>query len=542
MTILRRTVLTAPLALGVSAALPAWTNRRNIILILVDDLRYDAMGFLRPGLETPNINQLAREGVYFPNAFVTTSLCSPSRATILTGMPMRDHGIVDNNNPEPRDLHFFPQYMQAEGYRTAFVGKWHMGADTDEPRPGFDHWVSFTGQGSYYPTDGFSEEEIAGGKRHALNVDGKRVDQTAYITDELTDYALTWLKSPSERPFFLYLSHKAVHAMFKPSRSHESDVVDAALQKIGPQPEPANQPLWAQDQRNSLMGADFPFNGDAAQLREHERNYLRTLKSVDDSLGRLLEWIRSSNSAHDTAIFFTSDNGFMFGDRGLIDKRVAYEPSIRIPFVGWAPGLFPAGRKDTAMIANLDFSATILDIAGVAKPRQIQGRSFLAEAAGRVPPDGGRKELVYEYYWEFNYPQIPTTFALRTERFKYIQYYGVRDRDELFDIAADPYELKNLIDNEEYLDVKVAMRKRLYEGLADTRGRHSIEFGAKDNAGSVFFNERGRPRAPYPESWKREPGDPDLNLHVVPDSRQKMALIRKRAAEKESGGAIKPRP
>ena len=186
-------------------------NQPNIIFILSDDHRYDFMGFTGkvPWLETPTIDRLAKEGVYFPNTFVTTSLCSPSRASILTGLYSHSHQIVDNNAPMPRGLVFFPEYLQKAGYETAFFGKWHMGDQGDDPQPGFDHWESFEGQGDYYnPT---------------LNINGKRISYTdsSYISDLLTKHAIEWMNTrKGEKPFFVYLSHKAVHAMFKPSIRH----------------------------------------------------------------------------------------------------------------------------------------------------------------------------------------------------------------------------------------------------------------------------------------------------------------------------------
>ena len=176
-----------------AAATATTTQRYNMVFVLVDDLRFDSMGFLTPGLKTPNIDFLAKNGVYFPNAVVTSSLCSPSRATILTGLTARNHGVIDNNDSSEKDLKFFPEYLHAAGYQTAFIGKWHMGQSSDAPRPGFDHWVSFRGQGNYFPTDGLSPAQLQAGQRQMLNVDGREVQQKGYITDELTGYALDWL-------------------------------------------------------------------------------------------------------------------------------------------------------------------------------------------------------------------------------------------------------------------------------------------------------------------------------------------------------------
>ena len=186
---------------------------RNVVFILSDDHRYDAMSFMgHQFANTPAMDKMAAEGAHIANAFVTTSLCSPSRASILTGLYTFRHRVIDNNRLVPQGTLFFPQYLQKAGYSTAYIGKWHMGGDTDAPRPGFDHWVSFRGQGQYLPTG------------NTLNVDGKSVPQKGYITEELTDYAIDWLKKqkPSEKPFFMYLSHKAVHSPFTPAARHEA--------------------------------------------------------------------------------------------------------------------------------------------------------------------------------------------------------------------------------------------------------------------------------------------------------------------------------
>ncbi|HXK95527.1 MAG TPA: sulfatase-like hydrolase/transferase, partial [bacterium] len=195
---------------------------RNIILILSDDHRYDFMSFMDHGprfLETPNLDRMAREGAHLVNAFVSTSLCSPSRASILTGQYMHHHGIVDNQRPEPEGTVFFPRYLQQDGYQTAFIGKWHMGHEDDHPRPGFDHWESFKGQGEY--------EDLV------LNINGRRRSFEGYTTDILADRALNWLKEGrnQERPFFLYLSFKAVHFPFQPAPRHMGRYQNAEIQR-----------------------------------------------------------------------------------------------------------------------------------------------------------------------------------------------------------------------------------------------------------------------------------------------------------------------
>src|SRR3954454_2328945 len=226
-------------------------RRRNIVFILTDDHRYDAMGFLKPQpfLQTPHLDSLARDGVHFQNAFVTTALCSPSRASILTGKYAHQHRIVDNNTAIPRGTQFFPQLLQKAGYSTAFVGKWHMGGESDAPQPGFDRWISFRGQGTYLPT------------ANGLNIDGKRVPQKGYITDELTDYALDWISGRrKDQPYFLYLSHKAVHSEFIPAERHKGRYANATFvppKTMAAGSSEAGRPLWAQNQRNSWHGVEF---------------------------------------------------------------------------------------------------------------------------------------------------------------------------------------------------------------------------------------------------------------------------------------------
>ena len=228
---------------------------RNVVFILTDDHRYDAMSFMgHPIVQTPAIDSIAKSGLHLRNAFVTTALCSPSRATILTGLYAHQHKVVDNNTPVPAGTTFFPQYLQRAGYQTALVGKWHMGNDDGGPQPGFDHWVSFKGQGTYLPSaDG-------------LNVNGKKVPQKGYITDELTDYALDWLRGRDRsRPFFLYLSHKGVHADFIPAERHrgrfENTVFTPPKSMNFPPEQEALRPRWVRDQRSRWHGVDFPYHG-----------------------------------------------------------------------------------------------------------------------------------------------------------------------------------------------------------------------------------------------------------------------------------------
>ena len=432
---------------------------RNVIFVLVDDLRFDALGMMgHPWLETPNLDALAKRGVHLRNAFVTTALCSPSRASILTGQYAHRHRVVDNNNPIPPGTTFFPQYLKKAGYDTAFIGKWHMGGESDAPQPGFDRWVSFRGQGTYLPS------------KNGLNVDGKPVPQRGYITDELTDYAVDWLKArPADRPFFLYLSHKAVHADFVPAERHKGRY-DA---KPFVQPDtmadtPANydgKPMWVRNQRNSWHGVDFPYHS-ALDIASYYRRYAETLLAVDDSMGRIVQLLRDRGLLDSTIVVFMGDNGFAFGEHGLIDKRTAYDVSMRVPLL-MAGGGLPAGRTVDDVVANIDIAPTVLEAAGLTPPA-MDGRSFLPLVRGeRIP---WREALLYEYYWERNFPQTPAMHAVRGARYKYIRYYGLWDTDELYDLQADRLEKRNLVRDPAHSTVVTRMNRELFETLAATGG------------------------------------------------------------------------
>jgi N-acetylglucosamine-6-sulfatase len=459
------TLLVAAVLAGVARSRPPVLQApaggpRNIVIVLTDDHRHDALGFMgHPFLETPNLDSLAQNGVHFRNAFVTTALCSPSRASILTGQYAHRHRVVDNNNPVPAGTTFFPQLLQQAGYDTAFVGKWHMGGASDDPQPGFHHWVSFRGQGTYLPGN------------NGLNVNGQRVPQRGYITDELTDYALEWLNQrPSDKPFFLMLSHKAVHADFVPAERHRGRYAGRPLPTpptmIAP-PADWQKPVWTQNQRNSWHGLEFPYHSDL-DIAEYYRRYTETLLAVDDSLGRVLGWLGERQLLDSTLVLYMGDNGFMFGEQGLIDKRASYEASMRIPFLLQLPRTFPGGTVRDQVVANIDVAPTMLALAGVTPPATMDGRSLLPLAQNT--PAAWRDALLYEYYWERNFPQTPTQHALRTDRYKYIRYHGLWDSDELYDLSEDPHEMRNLARRPEHAQTVQQLNRRLFELLDETDG------------------------------------------------------------------------
>lgn len=471
---------------------------KNVIFILIDDLRHDALGFLGHSfLETPRIDSIAANGVHFENAFVTTSLCSPSRASILTGLYMHNHGVVDNN-AQPPGLRFFPQYLQQAGYDTAFVGKWHMGGHSDDPRPGFDHWVSFKGQGKYFPP----------GPKYTLNVNGERVKQKGYITDELTDYAEDWLdsqeKADDDKPFFLYLSHKAVHGPFTPAKRHEDRFQDVEVEMpLTHAPEQnEDSPLWVQNQRNSWHGVDFPYHTDL-DVKEYYKNYCRAMLAVDESVGRVLDWLRDNGELEDTLVLFMGDNGFLFGEHGLIDKRNAYETSMRVPLVAQCPSLIEPGTVVDGMVANIDIGPTVMEAAGLGTPGYMDGRSFLGLATGELARGDWRQEFLYEYYWEYNFPHTPTIFALRTDKYKFIQQHGVWDVDELYDLEADPEENHNLIFQDSFQKQVRDYRQRLH-AILEKSDAARVPFTQKRSMGASLRRRTGSQPARFPEEFMRD--------------------------------------
>lgn len=481
------------------AAAQAQGKRRNVIFILSDDHRYDAMGFLKgqPFLETPNMDRIAAEGAHFKNAFVTTALCSPSRASVLTGSYAHKHRVVDNNTAIPKGTVFFPSHLQKAGYQTSFFGKWHMGGEGDDPQPGFNHWVSFRGQGTYNPSPS------------GLNINGKRVPQKGYITDELTDYALEWLNGlKQDQPYFMYLSHKAVHAEFEPAPRHKGRYANAKFNypaTMAATGEMAQgRPMWVQNQRNSWHGVEFPYHAEL-DIEDYYKRYAETLLGVDESIGRVLAALGKRGQLDSTLVIYMGDNGFAFGEHGLIDKRTAYEESMRVPLVARCPELFKGGQTVKEVVAGLDIMPTCLEAAGVAAPSGIDGKSWLPLTRGESA--GWRKELLYEYYWERNFPQTPTIFALRGDRYKFIRPHGIWDVEELYDLQEDPLESRNLIFRPELQPVVNEMRTRLFQILEETGGMSMPLY--PDRGGS---SNRRSPRrskaAEFPEELERLPVRP----------------------------------
>ena len=440
------------------------TERPNIIYVLVDDLRWDAMGFTGsyPFLRTPNIDKLRKEGVHFENTFCTHSLSAPSRASMLTGMFPQTNGV--STNQEGREFNpditpSFPQILQENGYKTAFIGKWHM-AESNSPRKGFDYWCSFSGQGRYY--------------NNILNINGKEIENKNYITDELNNYALDFIEKNADKSFCLYLSHKAVHQPFTPpERDRDLYANDLVPEPAGWSDNMENKPAWQRlqptiEQRERLRDKDLneikipakrkPGPWPANTGKGEQKNYLRCLSAVDNGLGEIYELLKKKGILDKTVIVFAGDNGYFHGEHGMGDKRLAYNESMRIPLVMRYPKFVNPGTTVSKMVLNADIAPTFLNLAGVKVPEQMQGKSIVPLLEGKN--EGWRKSFLFTYWPDLIY-FIPRITTIRTERYLYSQTPDIKDIDELYDEINDPAELNNLAYNPKYTDLKIQLSKEL---------------------------------------------------------------------------------
>lgn len=449
-------------------------KRPNILFILTDDQRWDALGLSgSEHMNTPNMDRLGREGVYFANSFCTTSLCSPSRASILSGLYAHQHGVVNNFTEYPEGLASFPRVLQAEGYRTAYIGKWHMGEQNDEPRPGFDWFVTHKGQGKYWDTE------------FNFNGETRRV-VPGYYTTVVTDMAETWLQDqePDGQPWLLMIGHKAPHSFYVPEEKyrHAFDHVEV------PYPETAfmleDKPRWITDRLTTWHGIygplfdwrkEFPDTRPEAvkDFAAMNHAYWGTLLSVDDSVGRLYALLKERGELDNTVIVFMSDNGILSGEHGMVDKRTAHEPSIRIVQIVRYPGLTAPDRPRVVdeQVLTVDIAPSLLELAEAPSLDNIAGRSWVS-LVREGDPDW-RDAWFYYYNYEKQFPYTPNVRAIRTGEWKYIRYPhgdGGPDRHmaELYHLASDPEERVNLIGNSERQSVVADLRKQLKELMSAT--------------------------------------------------------------------------
>ena len=457
-----------------SSATPS--ARPNIVVVLVDDMRFDEFGAGgHPYIETPNIDRLAKEGALFANAFHAVPLCSPNRATLLTGQYPSRHGIIDNvaRNLASHHLQTFNIPLQAAGYRTAFLGKWHMGNDAT-PRPGWDYWVAMPGQGH--------------AENPELFEDGAMHKVPGYTTDLLTDRAVRFIAREHATPFLVYLAHKAVHpdvlqrddgsvdtesdrgyipakrdegryaGRTYPRRQQRSEVaadldgkpvIRRALQRLPAVPDTGN---------SEHQHPNTPFMGEETIRRRAEM-----IAGVDASLGRIIHTLDSLGILDKTVIVFSSDNGFFFGEHGLTtERRLPYEESIRNPLLVRYPPRVSAGSRPGGLALTVDLAPTLLDLAGVSISASIQGRS-LVPLFTKTPPDWRQSVLVEFYTNEQPFPHLRDVDyrAVRTDRYKYIHWVKFPGEDELYDLRADSLERRNLARDPKMAPVRKQMRAEL---------------------------------------------------------------------------------
>ncbi|HMV50032.1 MAG TPA: sulfatase [Blastocatellia bacterium] len=459
------TLLAALAVLPPSAAEQQRADKRpNIVFIMTDDHAAQAISAYGSKLiQTPNIDRLAKEGMKFENCFVTNSICTPSRAAILTGKYAHLNGVpvfnhIDNSQP------MLSKYLQAAGYHTGMVGKWHLGGNdpkrADEGKPtGFDYWNILPGQGAY-----FDPLMIENGERKKLS---------GYTTDIITDLSINFIKNrPADKPFFLMYHHKAPHRAWQPDEKHRKQYEnydppipatfdddykgksDASRQATMHIDEDLNETDTKGKPPAGLTGAALK----RWKFKRYMQDYLACVQSVDDNIGRFLDFLNKSGLAENTIVIYTSDQGFFLGEHNFFDKRFMYEESLRMPFLIRWPSKIKAGSVSKGMILNVDFAPMMLDAAGVKVPADMQGRSFLPLLAGRTPKDW-RTSMYYRYYHPAHH-NVAAHYGVRTERYKLI-YFNKLNQWELYDLEKDPVEMKNVYSDPAYQKIVEQLKKEL---------------------------------------------------------------------------------
>ena len=466
----RRTFLPA---LAAPLLRAAGASRPNILYIMADDHAAHAISAYGSRINrTPNIDRIASGGVRLTNCFCTNSICTPSRAAILTGQYSHRNGVYSLDEPlDPKRNHVGKE-LQRAGYQTAMIGKWHLVTDPT----GFDYWNILPGQGVYYDPTFISAQG--------------RQKYTGYCTDLIGNFTLDWLQRRDQsKPFFLMCHHKAPHRPWQPDPKYQSLFADQTI------PEPDNLFDHYAGKPKSVaavtmkVGEDMDIKtdlkttkpdglaGDALRKWAYQlyiKDYLRCIQSVDDQVGRVLDYLDAKKLTQNTIVIYTSDQGFFLGDHGWFDKRLMYEESLRMPFLMRYPGAIKPGSVNGDMTLNIDFAPTFLAAAGARAPDEMQGRSFLANLEGHTPRDW-RKAMYYRY-WMHNTSDhhVPAHYGIRTDRWKLIYYYGkplgVKGANppdttpdwELLDLQSDPREMRNLYHDPKYAGTVKTLTAQLY--------------------------------------------------------------------------------
>lgn len=470
--------------------------RPNIIFIMTDDHGYQALSCYNGALnQTPNMDRIADEGVLFTNSFVTNSICSPSRAVLLTGKFSHENGQRNNGQRFDGSQVTFPKLLQAAGYETAMIGKWHLGSDPT----GFDYWNILPGQGDYYNPDFIKM--------------GEKTRVEGYVTNLITDAGMDWLENRNkEKPFCMLLHHKAPHRCWMPDTTHLNLYNDvkfplpdnfydsyegreaAASQRMHMRDFCPVNDLKMLDKEGEIEGSLRKFfEGQVNRMNNAQRtawdkaykkeidyykeanlqgndllewnyqryleDYLRCIASVDENIGRLLDYLDENDLTENTLVVYTSDQGFYLGEHGWFDKRFMYEESFRMPLMMRLPSKIKKGRIEK-LVQNIDFAPTFLDLAGVAIPEEIQGESLLPILQGKKSDDW--RESVYYHYYEYPGPHsVKRHYGVRTERFKLIHFYNDINQWELYDLQEDPKEVHNLYGEKGYEDLTNTLFKQL---------------------------------------------------------------------------------
>jgi len=460
-------------------------QRPNIIFIMSDDHASHAMSCYGSRInQTPNLDRIAHGGMRFDNCFCTNSICTPSRATILAGTYNHINDVTTLASKMDNRLQTFPKLLRESGYQTAIVGKWHLGQGPEHQPTGFDFWRVLPGQGLYHNPEMIDEN-------------GKKVFE-GYVTDIITDMSLDWLKNrDKERPFCLLCHHKAPHRHWEPDDKHANMYEDIDI----PEPETFNDDY--SNRASAAAAAKMRIESDlnprdlkmpvpdgltkeeekSWKYQRYIKDYLRCIASVDDNVGRILDYLDAEGISEDTMVIYTSDQGFFLGDHGWYDKRFMYEESLRMPFIVKYPREIKPGTVNKDIVLNVDFAPLFLDLADIEVPEEFQGKSFRPLLNGNTPEDW-QKAMYYRYWMHKAHHNVYAHYGIRTLRYKLIYYYsdalgqpGALDETyepewELFDLEKDPYELKNVYDDPEYKDVVKELTQelhRLQEEVGDSR-------------------------------------------------------------------------
>jgi len=464
-----RFVLTAIVCLLPALAVGDGPKRPNILFIFSDDHAEHAISAYGSKVnQTPHLDRLAAAGARFTNSFVTNSICTPSRATLLTGQYSHKNGVpVFNRFDGSRD--HVAKHLQAGGYHTGIVGKWHLGSDPT----GFDRWIVLPGQGNYW-----DPQFLVPG--HALTIRG-------HCTDITGDLAIEFLETrPPDKPFFLMVHQKAPHRNWQPDERNKAKFKDAVIPEPAtlwddyatrPAALPENRQTIARDLNRTDLKQEPPAGLTGTELvkwkyQRYMQDYLACVQGVDDNVGKLLDHLDAEGLAADTLVIYSADNGWYLGDLGMYDKRFMYEPGLRVPLIARGPGI-KAGITPDQFVANIDLAPTFLDLAGLPIPVSMQGRSLAPLLRGERPADW-RETVYYRYYHDPGHHNTRAHYGVRTATHKLIHYWKL-DAWELFDLRQDPTEQHNLL-----FDPAEAAKPEVAQVCADLKAeitRLQQEFG-----------------------------------------------------------------